>query len=192
MSQKQSKTLQLVFSALMIAIGTVLSLFTFQGFWVYGGGVTFCSMLPLVIISYRYGWKWGVFTSFVYGLVQMVLGMQNVMYGPNWYTMLAIILLDYLIAFGVIGFSSVFKGRIKNESLALALGVILAMLLRFLCHFISGWFIWDALWPNEMGMTSAIYSLVYNGSYMLPEAIITCIAAVILDRILHFKTIGRH
>lgn len=74
MNAKQSKTFQLVFSALMIAIGTVLSLFEFQGFWVYGGGVTFCSMLPLVIVSYRYGWKWGVFTSFVYGLVQMVLG----------------------------------------------------------------------------------------------------------------------
>ena len=63
-----SKTFRLVFSALMVAIGTVLSLFSFSGFWVYGGSVTFCSMLPLVIVSYRYGWKWGVFTSLVYGL----------------------------------------------------------------------------------------------------------------------------
>ena len=168
-----SKTFRLVFSALMVAIGTVLSLFSFSGFWVYGGSVTFCSMLPLVIVSYRYGWKWGVFTSLVYGLVQMVLGMQNVMYGPNWYTVLAIALLDYIVAFGVIGFSSVFDGHVKNESLGLVLGVALAMLLRLLCHFISGWVIWDAMWPNEMGLASPVYSILYNGSFMLPEAIIT-------------------
>lgn len=188
--QTRNKTFKLVFSALMIAIGTVLSLFTFQGFWVYGGGVTFCSMLPLVIVSYCYGCRWGVFTSLVYGLLQMVLGMQNVMYGPNWYTMLAIALLDYLVAFGVIGFAAVFRNRIKNDDLALVLGVVLAMLLRFICHFISGWAIWDAMWPNEMGMTSAVYSLVYNGSYMLPEMLITAAAAVVLNRFMKLKTIG--
>ena len=186
-----SKTFRLVFSALMVAIGTVLSLFSFSGFWVYGGSVTFCSMLPLVIVSYRYGWKWGVFTSLVYGLVQMVLGMQNVMYGPNWYTVLAIALLDYIVAFGVIGFSSVFDGHVKNESLGLALGVALAMLLRLLCHFISGWVIWDAMWPNEMGLASPVYSILYNGSFMLPEAIITAVVAVILNKAISFKRLGR-
>ena len=186
-----SKTFRLVFSALMVAIGTVLSLFSFSGFWVYGGSVTFCSMLPLVIVSYRYGWKWGVFTSLVYGLVQMVLGMQNVMYGPNWYTVLAIALLDYIVAFGVIGFSSVFDGHVKNESLGLVLGVALAMLLRLLCHSISGWVIWDAMWPNEMGLASPVYSILYNGSFMLPEAIITAVVAVILNKAISFKRLGR-
>ena len=186
-----SKTFRLVFSALMVAIGTVLSLFSFSGFWVYGGSVTFCSMLPLVIVSYRYGWKWGVFTSLVYGLVQMVLGMQNVMYGPNWYTVLAIALLDYIVAFGVIGFSSVFDGHVKNESMGLVLGVALAMLLRLLCHFISGWVIWDAMWPNEMGLASPVYSILYNGSFMLPEAIITAVVAVILNKAISFKRLGR-
>ena len=186
-----SKTFRLVFSASMVAIGTVLSLFSFSGFWVYGGSVTFCSMLPLVIVSYRYGWKWGVFTSLVYGLVQMVLGMQNVMYGPNWYTVLAIALLDYIVAFGVIGFSSVFDGHVKNESLGLVLGVALAMLLRLLCHFISGWVIWDAMWPNEMGLASPVYSILYNGSFMLPEAIITAVVAVILNKAISFKRLGR-
>ena len=186
-----SKTFRLVFSALMVAIGTVLSLFSFSGFWVYGVSVTFCSMLPLVIVSYRYGWKWGVFTSLVYGLVQMVLGMQNVMYGPNWYTVLAIALLDYIVAFGVIGFSSVFDGHVKNESMGLVLGVALAMLLRLLCHFISGWVIWDAMWPNEMGLASPVYSILYNGSFMLPEAIITAVVAVILNKAISFKRLGR-
>ena len=191
MSTTRNKTFKLVLSALMIAIGTVLSLFSFQGFWVYGGGVTFCSMLPLVIISWRYGCRWGVFSALVYGLLQMVLGMQNVMYGPNWYTMLAIALLDYLIAYGVIGFSAALKGRLKNENLALVLGIVMAMLLRFICHFISGWVIWEAMWPNELGMTSAVYSFVYNGSFMLPEAVITSIASVILNRFVRLQNIGR-
>ena len=51
---------------------------------------------------------------------------------------------------------------------------------RFLCHFLSGWMIWDALFPNELGMTSAVYSLWYNGSYMLPEILITAVLACIL------------
>lgn len=190
MNRLGKKTTKLVLSSLMIAIATVLSLFTFQGFWVYGGGVTFCSMLPLVLIAHIYGWRWGVFASLIYGLLQMVLGMQNVMYGPNWYTMIAIALLDYLVAYGVVGFSAVFDKKVKNESLAVVLGVILAMLLRFCCHFLSGWIIWETLWPNELGMTSAVYSLVYNGSYMLPEMLLTAAAAVVLNRVINFKNIG--
>ena len=53
-----NKTLRLVFSAIMIGIGTVLSMFKFNGLWIYGGGVTFCAMLPLVIVSFVYGTKW--------------------------------------------------------------------------------------------------------------------------------------
>ena len=75
-----------------------------------------------------------------------------------------------------------FDGHVKNESLGLVLGVALAMLLRLLCHFISGWVIWDAMWPNEMGLASPVYSILYNGSFMLPEAIITAVVAVILNK----------
>ncbi len=185
-----NKTLRLVFSALMIAIGTVLSLFKFSGIWAFGGGVTFCAMLPLVIIAFVYGTKWGVFTAFVFSLLQMVLGMDNLMYGTNALMVIAIALLDYIVAYTVIGFAAVFRGMNKNIYTDIVVGIVFTFLIRLLCHFITGWVIWDALWPNEMGMLSPIYSIAYNGSYMVPEIVITSIVAVALERILHYSRWG--
>lgn len=186
-----NKTLKLIISALMIAIGTVLSLIKFQGFWIYGGSVTLCAMLPLVIVSYIYGVKWGLLTAFVYSLIQMLLGFSNVMYGSTFLMMIAIALLDYVVAYTVVGLAGIFKNKVKNPYIGIACGVVLALFLRFICHFISGWAIWDALWPNDYGMISPLYSLVYNGSYMLPETIITTIIAIIINRFLHFTEIGK-
>ena len=183
-----NKTLRLVFSAIMIAIGTVLSMFKFNGLWVYGGGVTFCAMLPLVIVSFVYGTKWGLFTAFVFSLLQMVLGFNNVLYGTGIGMMILIALLDYIVAYTVVGLAGIFKGKLSNIILEIVLGTVLALSLRLLCHFLSGWMIWDALWPNELGMTSAIYSLAYNGSYMVPEIIITAAVASVLEKVLHFST----
>ena len=53
----------------------------------------------------------------------------------------------------------------------------LSFTLRFLCHFLSGWLIWEALWPNELGYAAPMWSLLYNGSYMLPETLITAVVA---------------
>ena len=55
-------------SSMLIAVGTALSLFTFKGPWALGGGITVCSMLPLVMLAWRYGTKWGVFSALVYSL----------------------------------------------------------------------------------------------------------------------------
>ena len=76
-------TRRLVESAVMIAIGTVLSMFPFSAPWAFGGGVTICSMLPLVIIAHRYGTKWGLFTAFVYSVLQLILGVSNVLTEPE-------------------------------------------------------------------------------------------------------------
>lgn len=166
-------------SSMLLAIGTVLSLpfFTFKGPWALGGGITVCSMLPLVMLAWRYGTKWGVFSALVYSLLQLVLGLNNLQYMPNAASIAAVILLDYIAAFGVIGFSAVFAHRCKNARTALILGIIVTFLGRFACHFISGLVIWEALWPNELGWAPAIWSLAYNSSYMLPELLITSIVA---------------
>ena len=182
-----NKTLRLVLSAIMIAVGTVLSIFKFNGLWVYGGGVTFCAMLPLVMISFIYGTKWGLFTAFVFSLVQMVLGVHNVLYGTNIGMMIVIALLDYIVAYTVIGLAGMFKGKLNNRIIEIVIGTVIALSLRLLCHFITGWMIWDALWPNELGMTSAVYSIAYNGSYMVPEIIITSVVGVLLESTLHFS-----
>lgn len=158
-------------SAVFIAVGTVLSMIKID--MPMGGGLTICSMLPLVIISHRWGWKWGVVTAFVYSVLQLMLGLDNVQYATSFIMALGIIFLDYIVAYTVIGLSGALEktlGRTRNAVLA---GVAVTFFLRFLCHFVTGAWIWDKLWPNEFGMTSLVYSAAYNGWYMAGELIIT-------------------
>lgn len=174
-------TRRLVESAVMIAIGTVLSMFPFSAPWAFGGGVTICSMLPLVIIAHRYGTKWGLFTAFVYSVLQLILGVSNVQFAAGYGFVLAVgvLLLDYILAFTVIGLSACFNGVIKNHLASIVVGIVFTFALRFVCHFLSGWIIWGVITPNEMGLVAPLYSLIYNGGYMLPETIITALVAVL-------------
>ena len=174
-------TRRLVESAVMIAIGTVLSMFPFSAPWAFGGGVTICSMLPLVIIAHRYGTKWGLFTAFVYSVLQLILGVSNVQFAAGYGFVLAVgvLLLDYILAFTVIGLSACFNGVIKNHRVSIVVGIVFTFALRFVCHFLSGWIIWGVITPNEMGPVAPLYSLIYNGGYMLPETIITALVAVL-------------
>ncbi len=179
---KSLTTRRLVESAVMIAIGTVLSMFEFKGPWALGGGITFCSMLPLVLVSWRYSCRWGLFTAFVHSLLQMLLGISNVQYATNVWTAILIILFDYVIAYSVIGLAAMFKNRMKNQQAALVLGIVVTFLIRLACHYISGVIVWEVLWPNELGWAAPIWSISYNASYMVPEIIITSIVAVLSYR----------
>lgn len=170
-------TRRMVESAILIAIGTVLSILSFQGPWALGGSITVCSMLPLVFIAQRHGTRWGLFSAFIFALLQMVMGFKNVGYGRSFFEMALIALLDYILAFSVIGLSAAFNSRFSNRRLAVMTGITVTFLARFMFHFISGWLIWEALWPNEMAWSSPLWSLAYNGSYMLPETLITLVVA---------------
>ena len=176
------QTRRLVESAVMIAIGTVLSMFQFRGPWALGGGITFCSMLPLVLVSWRYGCCWGLFTAFTYSLVQIVQGIPDIQYATNVQTAILIILFDYVIAYSVIGLAAMFKNRLKNQPKALLLGIVVTFLVRLACHYISGVAVWEVLWPNELGWAPPIWSISYNASYMVPEILITGIVAVLSYR----------
>lgn len=165
---------------MLIAIAVVLSLFEFKGPWALGGGITICSMLPIVLIANRYGTGWGIVCSLVYSLLQLVLGFSNVQYAPTAISAAVIILFDYILAYGVIGLSAVFNGAISNRRKSIVVGIVFTFMLRFLCHFISGLVVWEVILPNELGWAPAVWSLAYNGSYMLPEIIITCAAAMLL------------
>ena len=147
-TEKRKKTiLRLCESAIMIALATVLSMIKFANL-PFGGSVTLCSMLPLVLIAYRYKWKWGLLTGVVYGLVQMVLGANNLSYGTSALAVILIILFDYLVAFGVMGFAGIFRDKFHNQPLEIALGAFVACALRYICHFISGWAVWK-MWAPE-------------------------------------------
>ena len=101
MSKSYSKTRVLVECALMVAIGTVLAnikIFTMPN----GGSVTLLSMLPFVLVSFRHGVKWGLFTGLVNGCLQMLLGFWAPP-TPTFLYFLGEVLLDYLVAFMALG-----------------------------------------------------------------------------------------
>ncbi len=185
-----SLTQKLAESGILITVGTLLSIWP-KFDMPFGGGLTICSMLPLVILSYRHGCKWGLLSALAYGVLQCLLGMDNVMYGRNALEVLAIIFLDYIVAYLVIGFSGAFRNRIKNQWLSLTCGIAVTFVARFACHFVTGWVIWDAMWPNEWGMVAPLYSLAYNGLYMLPEMLLTCLVALAITRVLDLNTLRR-
>ena len=146
-TKKKITTLQLVESALMIAIATVCSMIKID--LPFGGGVTILSMLPIVMISHRYGWKWGMLVAFTYSIAQMLLGLDNVAYANSFLMGAGIILLDYVIAYTVIGLSGIFG----KERKSVAVGIAVTFTLRFLCHYVAGAWIWGVWMPEEfMGM----------------------------------------
>jgi thiamine transporter len=169
---------QLAESALMIAAATLLSLIKID--LPFGGGVTVVSMLPIILISHRYGWKWGVLTAFVYSVAQLLLGLDNVAYAENFVMGAGIILLDYIVAYTVIGLSGMF-GKSRG---AVAIGIAVTFTLRLMCHLITGAWIWGVWMPDEfMGLKMTnpwFYSFLYNGWYMLFELVITEAVAMLI------------
>jgi len=180
----------LVECAIMVALACVLSFISFSKL-PYGGSVTACSMLPIVIAGYRNGPKWGLMTGTVYGLLQLlVLGGVADLKGVGIATVIGSVLFDFLIAFGVLGLGGIFRGRIKNNVVALGTGTFVAVLLRYVSHFVSGaiffgsyaeWFFTEGA-GAAYGQTildtftgaglACVYSVIYNGLYMIPELIL--------------------
>lgn len=198
--QNQTKTKILVTSAMMVALASILSVFPkFNGLWPNGGSITVCSMLPIIIVSYIYGYKWGFMSSAAFALIQIMSDLRGIA-GADVMTTFAVILLDYVIAFVVLGFGGAFKGKFKNPAKELCLGSILAISLRFLTHFISGYLLFGsyAEWFfTQEGFTLGnsifaslgngtplflLYSFMYNGSYLIPEIIITATVAYIIGK----------
>lgn len=169
-----NKTLRLTETAIMIAAAAVLSFVKLVEL-PFGGSVTLFSMLPIAIISFRYGVPWGLLAGFVNAVVQMLFGLKNLTYGTSAAAVIAIIMLDYIIAFIVVGFSGMFKGKIKDNGTALAVGTFIACVLRYVCHVISGCTVWAGVSiPDADGL---LYSLAYNATYMVPETIVTVMGA---------------
>lgn len=173
---KNSKTLTLVEGAMMIALATILSYFKILDM-PFGGSITL-EMLPLIIFGIRRGVKWGCFTGFVHGLIQMIIGFSNVMYCATLLSQIGCILLDYILAFTALGLAAVCTTVIKDKKVGYICGSIFVCVLRFICSFLSGWLLWGSYAPETMH--PAVYSLVYNGAYMLPDTIIVAVVVAVL------------
>ncbi len=196
-----TKTKTLVESAVLIAIATVLSIFPrFEGLWANGGSITVCSMLPIIMISYKHGIKWGLLAGFVFSLLQLVTS-GFVSAGTSIFIVVLSLLLDYLLPYTIIGLGGIFKRKLSDPSVAMAFGTVFVMTLRYICHLLSGNFLWKSIEyaQSEVATLGGIgewalgsfsgdslfnfYNIVYNGSYMLPELIITVIGSLLIGKI---------
>lgn len=182
---KKQKNRRLAESALMLALSTILAelaVFSLP----FGGSVTLFSQVPVILISYRYGVKWGLTTGLAMSIIQLIFGIQNFSYVSGMSAFLILALCDYLIAFSALGLGGVFKNKIKNDVLAISLGGVVVTVIRFVCHFISGATIWK---EYAEGTPVLEYSFTYNASYMLPELIITVIGLVVVAGIFDINSL---
>ena len=207
-----SKTKRITESAMLLAVAIVLELVSkmFIPEMPFGGQITLVSMLPVVLISYRHGVKWGLVAGVAYALLEMAIGAKTVAaaFQPGYFgdgvmllNAFIMCLLDYLVAFTVLGLGGCFRNKIENKGVALMCGSLVALGARYIAHIASGyilfagwaeWFFtqegfpaWGAqlvasMSPQALGLT---YSVVYNGMYMVPEIIITAVVSLLLARI---------
>jgi thiamine transporter len=158
-------------TAMLVAIGFALSFITFVPF-PQGGAVTALSTLPLLLIGLRHGLKWGLLGGLAYACLELTFRF----FPPPTATpigYIAVVFLDYIIAFTVLGLSGLFSGN--RYGLLYAAPICLA--LRFLSHFFSGILIWGVFAEN---LPVWLFSLIYNGSYMGVELVLTMIVGTIL------------
>ncbi|MCM1111626.1 MAG: energy-coupled thiamine transporter ThiT [Muribaculum sp.] len=156
----KNTTKQLVFSAIAMAIAMVTSMIKLVDMPL-GGSVTLLSMLFIVLIGYWYGPVAGITTGMAYGLLQFVLE-------PVFYT-IPQMLTDYPLAFGALGLSGLFR----NKKFGLQIGYAAGVFGRFVFTFLSGVLFFASYAPEDMH--PILYSLIYNGSYLLGEAVLTLI-----------------
>ena len=179
-------TRKLTHSALMLALALLLSMIKFYHF-PNGGSITAASMAPIIIISLMYDTRWALFTSFAYSLLQMLEGF----YPPpvqSFGMFVALILLDYVVAFGVLGLAGPVARRFQKEPLGAAVGSIVVVFCRFFCSFLSGIIVWGSYAPE--GTPVWIYSLTVNGPIMIGEMITTSVVVALLVKFIDFQKLA--
>ena len=154
-------TKQLVFSAVAVALATVASIIKIYEMPM-GGSITLFSMLFICLIGYWYGVRTGIMAAGAYGILQLIID-PYVISVPQLFT-------DYIFAFGALGLSGLFH----NQKDGLLKGYLAGVLGRYFFAFLSG-LIFFASYAEGSGMSAPVYSLVYNGSYLGAEALLTVV-----------------
>ena len=159
-------TKMLALGAVCMALSNVLSMIKLFDM-PQGGSVTPASMLPLMLFAYVYGVGPGMTVGAVYGVMQFIIEPQHFFSVPQ-------MLLDYPIAFAMAGLAGVFS-TYKNRPVGLMAGVVLGSLGRFVAAVLSG-VVFFAEYAGDQNPW--VYSIGYNGAYMLPECIICVVLAL--------------
>ncbi len=164
---------------IMVALAVVLSLpfLSIPWFWALGGSVSLCAV-PLLLIGYRHGLFWGLGAGLVFGLADCLIS-GGIGYG------LPSVLLDYVLAYGMLGLAGLFR---KKGLLWLELGALVGNLARFAIHFLSGITIYRIALGDEIELfghvfgadEAVLYSILYNGSYMLPNLLLSLLVLGLL------------
>ena len=170
--------------AIMIALAFALScarLFKMP----LGGSVTVASMLPIMLISVKYGNLIGLGTAFVYSMTQLLQALFEgdvFPYCETIGTLIICILFDYVVPFTILGLAGAFRkiSAFKNPEIPLYIGMFAVVFVRFLSHFITGVAIWGQWAPEGMG--KFLYSFLYNGSFLSIDFAICLAAAVLMLR----------
>ena len=154
--------------AVMIAVAEVLSFLPLYKMpW---GGSVDLAMLPIILFCVRWGLGPGLVASFAHALLQTLFE-GGIAIG--WQSIVG----DFLVAYTVLGFAGLFKGRFVPAT-------VVACVLRFLVHYVVGATIWAEYMPEtffSMTMTTPwIYSALYNAAYMLPDMVVILVIGVIL------------
>jgi thiamine transporter len=176
-----TRTRTLVEAALCVALAAVLNLVRIWHMPM--GGTVSLEMLPIVVFALRRGVGPGIAVGAAYGMVDLFLEPQVV----HW----AQFLLDYPVAYATVGLAGLFRrtGEIATPAVSAVwrrplAGVALAGLVRTAVHVVSGFVFFASYAPA--GQPAWLYSLAYNGTYMLPATVLTAVAAVavlpVLDR----------
>lgn len=173
MSNRSVNLQALAEAAVMVALAALLcqiKIFSMPNL----GSVTAASMVPILLIALRRGTRWGVMAGVVLGLVNFMLD-----FGAAKGLHPVSLLLDYPIAFGMLGLAGLAAG--KGPYLAGPLST-LALAGRFVAHLVSGAIFFASYAPA--GQNPWVYSAIYNASYMVPEMIISGVVLLILHPVL--------
>ena len=162
-AEKKMSAKQLVFCGVAIALAYITSYIKiFNMPW--GGSITLCSMLFIVLVANWYGVGTGLFVGLAYGILQFI----QEPYVLSFFQVCC----DYIFAFAALGLAGVFA----KSNHGLLKGYILAVVARGAFHVLGGYLYWMDYMPDNFPKSlTAVYPILYNYSYLLVEGVITVI-----------------
>lgn len=167
--------------AIFAAIGFVLDFAAnlYSGFIFPNGGSLSFALIAVVIVSFRRGTIYGMSCGLIIGLLDLTDGFYTI--SDTWYKAFMQVGLDYIFTYMLVGLSGLFKPLCKKvkPQFVVLLATVFAGIVKFISHFLSGVLFWPEF-PNQPFLDRCIYSLLYNGSYMLPTIIISAVIVFIV------------